>query len=121
MDFFCLSPNGIRAGYASRAIVSGLPRSQRGKLLGRVVVLLSANHRYGLRGVRHGTTLGTAKHRLRLGRAFHVGRNDWYLFSNGRSRGVLKVQHGVVGEVGIANKRLTANRKASARFLRLFQ
>ena len=45
----------------------------------------------------------------------------WYLASAGRERGVLKVQHGRVREVGIADTRLTASRAAAARFLRSFR
>ncbi len=51
---------------------------------------------------------------------FHIGLNWWYLTRNGSSRGVLKVRHGVIEEIGIANKQLTANRRAADRFLSSF-
>jgi hypothetical protein len=57
---------------------------------------------------------------LRIGRPFHIGLNYWYLAPNGASRGVLKVRHGIVEEIGIADLRLTANRRAAWRFLSSF-
>jgi hypothetical protein len=45
-----------------------------------------------------------------------LGRSGWYLVPNGRSRGVLAVRAGVVRQVGIAVKSLTA-RPVSARRL----
>ena len=49
---------------------------------------------------------------------FVVGRNTWYLTPNGPSHGVLKVRHGVIEEVGIANKILTRNNRVRRLFLR---
>jgi hypothetical protein len=49
-----------------------------------------------------------------------VGLNTWYLAPGTDSRGVLKVRHGVIEEVGIANRRLTASRVAARRFLKSF-
>jgi len=43
-----------------------------------------------------------------------VGGNAWYLTANGASRGVLKVRHGVILEVGIASKALTELRRRPA-------
>jgi putative CocE/NonD family hydrolase len=105
MDFFCLSPTGIRVGYRK----------------GRVVLVLTANRRYAVRGVHSNTRLSRKlARRLHAGKGFKVGRNTWYLVSNGPSRGVLKVQHGVIKEIGIASKRLTASRRGTAHFLRSF-
>jgi hypothetical protein len=48
--------------------------------------------------------------------------NTWYLVGNGPSRGVLKVRHGVILEIGIANKRLAAGgRRTALRFLKAFR
>lgn len=68
-----------------------------------------------------------ARGRLRPGRGFHVGANTWYLVAAGRSIGVLKVRHGQIQEIGIADRKpcgrapaahepgLTAPRSGSAR------
>ena len=120
MDFFCPARRGIRVGYPSPKLLHGFSRAERRRLQGRAVLILSANHRYALRGVRPDTRLARVARRLRVGRGFHVGLNWWYLAPNGRSRGVLKVRHGVIEEVGIANARLTRTRRAALRFLESF-
>jgi len=120
MDFFCPAHNGIRVGYATPALLHGLSHSERRRLQGRVVVVLTSNRHYALRGVRPGARLAKVARHLKVGRGFHVGLNWWYLAPNGSSRGVLKVRHGVIDEVGIATARLTQSRPASRRFLKSF-
>src|ERR1019366_4974111 len=120
MDFFCPQIRGIRVGYASPKLLRGLSRSEQRRLRGRVVLVLTANHHYALRGVRPDTRLARVARRLRVGQGFHVGLNWWYLAPNGSSRGVLKVRHGVIEEVGIADKQLTTSRKAQIRFIKSF-
>jgi hypothetical protein len=39
---------------------------------------------------------------------------------DGASRGVLKVRHGVIEEIGVANRRLTDSSRADRRFLTSF-
>ena len=77
-----------------------------------MILALTANRHYALRGVRPGARIGPAARRLHLGRSLRIGRNHWYLIAGRRSTGVLKVQHGVVREVGIASTRLTQGRAA---------
>jgi hypothetical protein len=119
-NFFCLTPRGVRVGYASPALLATLPYAQRGRLSGRVVWASTASPFYSLRGVRAGETLAAAASHLRLTGPFHVGANDWYLTVNGSSRGVLKVRAGIVEEVGIADRALTRNRRSDRAFLRSF-
>ena len=59
-------------------------------------------------------TVALGRHRLR---GIRIGKNTWYVVANGASRGVLKVSHGVIGEVGIAAKPLTANRRLARMLL----
>ena len=107
MDFFCPARRGIRVGYASPTLTRHLSAAQRRRVAGRAVLILSANRHYALHGVRPGTRLAKVRRRLHVGRAFHVGLNYWYVVANGPSHGVLKVRHGVIQEVGIAELRLT--------------
>lgn len=116
MDFFCPSRRGIRVGYPPPRLLASLPRSVRRQVRGRAVLALTADPHYALRGARPGAPVAGVARRLRLGRPFLVGRNRWYLAPNGPSRGVLKVRHGVVEEIGIANRRLTGTRAAARRF-----
>lgn len=121
VDFFCPRNGGIRVGYASPAVVRRAAPHRRRGLLGRVVLILTANAHYAVHGVRAGSRLALAKRRLTLARSFEVGLNTWYLGPAGPARTVLKVRHGIVEEVGLANATLTARRHAAARFLRSFQ
>lgn len=119
-DFFCPAHNGIRVGYASPALLRGLPHDEQRRVRGRAVLLLTSNRYYALRGVRPGMRLATVARRLRVGRGFHVGLNWWYLAPDGPAHGVLKVRHGEIEEIGIADKRLTDGRRAARRFLSSF-
>jgi hypothetical protein len=120
MEFFCFSPIGIRVGYASPMLLRSLPRRERRALASRVVLVLSANRRYALRGVRPGARLAPVARHLHVRGPFHLGLNNWYLVPDGSVTGVLKVRHGSVEEVGIANRSLTRSRRAAMRFLRSF-
>jgi hypothetical protein len=119
-DFFCVTPIGVRVGYASPKLLSKLPRRERRQLRGRVVWASTSNHRYGLRGVRPGVSLRTARRSLQTGAAFHVGLNFWYFAPAGSSTALLKVRHGIVEEVGIVNKSLAKSRGAERILVKSF-
>jgi hypothetical protein len=119
-DFFCLTPSGVRVGYASDALRKTLSRGERKRVRGRVVLALTANGFYALRGVRPGVTLAVAARTLGTGAPFHIGLNFWYMADNGTSTAVLKVRDGIVEEVGIADARLTQSVKAQRAFIKSF-
>jgi hypothetical protein len=112
---------GIRVAYPSRRLLGTLSRSERRRFFGRVVIALSANRHYRLRGVRPGATSAAARRRLRLSRAFHIGVNSWFVVPGRFSTGLLKVRRGRVREVGIATRALTRGRAAQRRFLNSFR
>jgi hypothetical protein len=120
MEFYCLTPGGVRAGYASPALLRALPAKQRKRFQNRVVLLLTATPFYALRGVRPGASLAAAKRVLKVGRPFHIGVNYWYLAPFGGSRAAIKVRNGIVEEIGIADPRVTANRHLAFTFFRSF-
>ena len=103
MDFFCTGDNGIRVAYPSPALLASLPARERRGLAGRVILILTSSRRYALRGVAPGTRLAGVARRLRISRPYRVGLNTWYLTADGALRGVLKVRHGVIEEVGITD------------------
>jgi hypothetical protein len=117
MDFFCLSPIGIRVAYPSRTVLRSLSRRAQRRVRGRAVLALTANPHYALRGARPGARLAPVAKRLHVSRGIRIGRNTWYVLPAGPSRGVLKVKHGVIEEIGIADKALTATRAATRRLL----
>jgi alpha-tubulin suppressor-like RCC1 family protein len=118
-DFFCLTPNGVRVGYASPKLIVALPPRDRG-IAGRVVWMSTANRYYALDGIRPNTPLAAAARVLRLGPALHIGLNYWYLAPAGPVTAVLKVRHGVIQEIGIADKRFTATRAMRLIFMTSF-
>ncbi|MDQ6820391.1 MAG: hypothetical protein M3076_08670 [Actinomycetota bacterium] len=117
-DFFCLKPIGVRVEYASGALLGGHPAGERRALLGRVVLALTANTHYALDGIRHGAMLRAARRALGTGNLFHIGINWWYFVQHGSWTAVLKLHHGIVAEVGIADRRLTNSRRAQLAFIR---
>jgi hypothetical protein len=118
-DYFCLTPIGVRVGYASPTVLNTLSRSARKHVLGRVVWASTSSAFYTVRGIRPGATL-TAARSLGLGTPFHIGLNDWYTAPNDNSIAVLKVRHGIVQEIGIADKQLARTRKAQGTLMSSF-
>jgi len=119
-DFFCLTPIGIRVGYARAALVSSLPPRVRSQLVGRVVLALTANPRFAIDGIRPAATLTAAEKALPHGNLFHVGRNEWYLAPGRAATAVLKVRAGIVKEIGIGDRRLTTTPAQRRRFISSF-
>ena len=111
-EFFCLSPIGVRVGYGSRS----LSRRQRN----RVIWASTSSAYYAVDGIRVGATIVAAGRALKLTRPFKVGANTWYLGPNGASNAIFKVRHGLIEEIGIADRSLTRNTKADRIFLRSF-
>jgi hypothetical protein len=119
-DFFCLTPTGVRVGYASPALLAGLSNRQRHQLRQRVVWASTSSAYYSVGSIRVGATVDAAAKALRTGKPFHIGRNDCYVVANGSDTAVLEVRHGIVEEIGITDRRITRGRKAQLRFLKRF-
>jgi hypothetical protein len=120
-QFFCLTPIGIRVGYASPKEVASLPASERAAYRQRVIWISTSSAYYAIAGTRVGATLAAASKRLKLSKVFVVGLNDWFLAPYGSATAVLKVRHGIVQEIGIGEKVLTQGRKAQRTFLTSFE
>jgi hypothetical protein len=120
-QFFCLTPRGIRVGYASPKALAILPASKRKALAGRVIWISTSSASYAINGIRIGATIAAAAQKLNLGKVFRVGLNDWYLAPAGSATAILKARHGIVEEIGIADKQLTQGRTAQRAFLTSFQ
>jgi putative CocE/NonD family hydrolase len=120
MDFFCLSKSGIRVGFPSPRLLRSLPGAKRANYKGHVILALTASHSYALHGVRIGASLHAVAKKLHASPAYVVGLNTWYLTPNGPSRGILKVRHGKIQEIGVANQALTGSPAQIKRFLRGF-
>ncbi len=119
-DFFCLTPIGVRVGYASSKLLDTLPRHERAALTDRVIWASTSSAYYTLDGIRVGATVAAAAKVLKLTGPLTVGANDWYLAPNGGSTAVLKVRHGIINEIGVGDRALTATHKAQLTFLKSF-
>jgi hypothetical protein len=121
IDDFCLYGGwDIHAGYLSRKLLQSLPKHDRNALRARIVLLLTINPHYGLRGITPGASLGAAKRKLKLGKPIRLAGSDWYVVSGTKAAEILKVRRGIVQEVGIANASLTRGRSARRTFLSSF-
>jgi hypothetical protein len=118
--FFCLTPRGVRVGYASSKVLKLAKRSQRARLKGRIIWISTSNERYSIRGIRPGASLTLAKKALPHGRLFHVGLNYWYLARWGKGTAIFKERKNVVQEIGIALSSVTGSKKADGKFLTSF-
>jgi hypothetical protein len=119
-DNFCLyGGSGIRAGYASPTLLGAAASATHPATNGKIVLALTANPHYTIDGIRPGSTVAAAR-RLHLGAALKLGLNTWYVIQGGATNDVLKIRHGILLEVGIANRGLTRTRSAQARLLQNF-
>lgn len=120
-DNFCLYHGwGIRLGYPTAALLKTVAASARSHFRGHVALALTANPYYALSGARPGQAVASVAKRLHLGKPFHVGTNDWYFGAAGYARGVLKVRHGVIQEVGLATLALTQSTAQQRLFINSF-
>jgi hypothetical protein len=112
-QFFCLTPIGVRVGYGSPK----LPKRYRGK----VIWISTSSAHYAVAGVGPGATVTAARAKLKLGKVFVIGLNDWYLAPDGSVTAIFKARGGIMEEIGIAEKALTGTRKAQRTFLSSFE
>lgn len=119
-DFFCLTPIGVRVGYASSTLIKTLPGRLGKRVSRRVIWASTSSGYYSVHSIRPGATVAAAGQQLKLAGPFHVGLNYWYLAPNGSSTAVLKVRRGLVEEIGIGDKSLTTGHQAEINFLKSF-
>ena len=117
---FCLTPIGIRVGYASPELLNHLPSREQQRLDGRVIWISTSNGYYSLDGIRAGAGISAAAKTMMLEPPFHLGANYWYLAPDGPVTAILKVRGGIVQEIGIADKQLTHGARAQRLFLTSF-
>jgi len=121
LDRFCLVRGGyVRVGYPTAKIRKGLKRPELRRIRDRAVLALTSSPLHRLRGLRKGSSTRTVRRRLRAERRYRVGPYDWYLAPSNRARIVVKARRGKVIELGVADLRLTRDKKLVGRFVRSF-
>jgi hypothetical protein len=113
LDFFCLTPIGVRVGYGSPSV----PARYRNE----VIWASTSSAFYTLHGIRVGATVAAAGKTLKLAGPYRVGLNEWYFAANGASNAIFKVRRSVIEEIGIAERSLTSTTKARKAFLKSFR
>ena len=108
VDRFCHADGGkTRIGYPTRRFLALLSQAERRRVKGRAVLILSSSRHFSRGGITNGSTLGELLAAFGNLRSYRVGANVWHLGRVGRSRLLFKVRDAVVGEVGVADLRLT--------------
>jgi hypothetical protein len=122
MDRYCVAGGGsLRIGYPTQRLNRGLRRSERRRIRGRAVLVVTSSRRYAIRRIRVGTRTRVMRRRLRGERRVRVGSNVWYVGRGPRSRLVFNTRGGRVREIGLADRRLTSSRRGATRLLRSYR
>jgi hypothetical protein len=122
LDRYCARGGGtFRIGYPTKRLSRTLKRSVRGKVKGRVVIVLTSNKGFSLKGLRPGDSSHKAGRKLKHERKLKVGKNRWLVVPGRTVTLLVRIQSGKVREIGIGDGRLTHGTKATKRFLRAWQ
>ncbi len=106
-DLFCLTPLGVKVGYASSALLGALTSADRKRFAGKVIWASTENPRYAINGIRAGSTIATPVQALHAVQSQQIGANTWYLVTGRSSTDLLRATGGVVQEIGIADTQFT--------------
>jgi hypothetical protein len=107
----------FRLGYPSTRLLTKFTARLRARLRGRVMLVMTSDRRYALDQIKPGTRTAAARRRLAHLQHFKIGRTTWYVIRSAHATGVIKVQHGTVQAIGIANRSLTKTRVTQRRLL----
>lgn len=119
IDRYCVRGSGqMRIGYPTKRLNSKVSKRSRKRIRSRAVLAISSNKRFRSRGVRVGDSVRMLRNRLQRERRVRVGRSVWFTVRGRKSRQIFRTQGGKVRELGIGDKRLTATKRGTQRFLR---
>jgi hypothetical protein len=117
-QFYCVAAGpGVRIAYATRRLKTSLASAQRRHLRTGIILALTGNRHYSVRGITAGDTVAKASAKLHLGPSLKIGKNTWYVVSSGKAAWVFKTRHGVIDELGVASRALTGTLAEQRRFL----
>jgi hypothetical protein len=118
IDRYCTTDgHTLRIGYLTARLARTLSTPERRRIRGRAVLVLSGSPYASARGVAPGSATSELRRRLRGERRVRLGVDTWYFVRGGRTTTIYRTRRGLVREVGIADRRLTATERAARRFL----
>ena len=119
IDRYCVQGGGTaRVGYPTGRLASRVSTRTRRRIRRRAILTLSTSRRFRIRRIRVGSSTRTLRRHLSGERRIRVGRNVWYVARAARSRLVFRTRGSRVRELGLGDRRLTATRGGTVRFLR---
>ena len=122
IDRYCVKAGGtMRVGYPTKRLNAGKSASAKRRTARKVVLAISTSKKFRIRRSRVGTSTRALRKRLRGERGFKVGKNVWYTAGGRSSRLLFRTRGGEVRELGLGDKRLTATRRSTKRFLRAWE
>src|SRR5680860_1002594 len=122
IDRYCVKAGGtMRVGYPTNRLNAGKSASAKRRTARKVVLAISTSKKFRIRRSRVGTSTRALRKRLRGERGFKVGKNVWYTAGGRSSRLLFRTRGGEVRELGLGDKRLTATRRSTKRFLRAWE
>ena len=118
-QFFCLTPNGVRVGYASPKLLRTFADSDRRLFAGRVVWISTASTYYSRTESVRAPSVTVASKYLRLESRFTSAATTG-IWHRGRRSPPYSKSAAEVQEIGIADRQLTQTRSAQRTFITSF-
>jgi sugar lactone lactonase YvrE len=103
---YCVAGGNIQAAYPHHTHAAT-----------RIVIILTANHHYAIRGIHAGASLKTARVKLHLGTGIRAGKTTWFFLRGAHATRVVQARHGRIVRVGLASRRATSTRAQQRRTL----
>ncbi len=108
IDVYCFTPADVRVGYATPTLLHALRGALLHQTRGRVVWVASADPAYSAQGITPGATLAAAQASLQHGSLLSVHGTSVYLVPLGGATVMLSARDGIVSQIGIATRQITA-------------
>jgi hypothetical protein len=123
LDKYCAIPKGwFRIGYPNARLFKPYGKSLRKATKNRVVLILTSSPRFTLLGLTRGDKRAKVRQKLKKEFSFVVGANRWYVVrTTGKRILLVKLQDGLVREIGLGDGRFAKTNKLLKAYLRAWE
>jgi hypothetical protein len=123
LDKYCAIPKGwFRIGYPNTRLFKPYGRSLKNATRNRVVLILTSSPRFTLLGLTRGDKRAKVRQKLKKEFSFVVGANRWYVVrTTGKRILLVKVQDGLVREIGLGDGRFAKTNRLLKAYLRAWE